>query len=179
VAGLKELTTKKGDRMAFVTLEDLSGFVELVIFPEVYMAASDLLKSEEPLLVRGAVDAGEEVQDDGEGQGGGSGNGRGGVTSRGSKLLVSEVLSLKEVRGRLTKRVHFRVTTPGLDDQQLRTLREIVGRYRGECEGIIHLVIPNRSETVIKLPDSLRIQACDELMDDVEKLFGYNVVTFE
>ncbi len=175
VAGIKELTTKKGDRMAFVTLEDLSGFIETVIFPEVYMAAMDLLKSEEPLLVRGSVDAGEEVQEEGEGQAGG--NGRGG--NRGSKLIVTEVLSLKEVRGRMTKRVHFRVTTPGLDESQLRALREIVGRYRGECEGIIHLIIPNRSETVVKLPDSLRIQACDELMDDVEKLFGYNVVTFE
>jgi DNA polymerase-3 subunit alpha len=44
---------------------------------------------------------------------------------------------------------------------------------------VIDLVIPNGSETVVKLPDSLRVQACDELMDDVEKLFGYNVVTFE
>ncbi|MCM2265335.1 MAG: DNA polymerase III subunit alpha [Desulfuromonadales bacterium] len=177
VAGLKELTTKKGDRMAFVTLEDLSGFVETVIFPEVYMAAIDLLKSEEPLLVRGTVDAGEEPQDEGEGQVGG--NGKGGGASRGSKLLVTEVLSLKDVRGRMTRRIHFRLTTPGLDETQLRTLREIVGRYRGECEGVIHLVIPNRSETLVKLPDSLRVQACDELMDDVEKLFGYNVVTFE
>jgi DNA polymerase-3 subunit alpha len=175
VAGIKELTTKKGDRMAFVTFEDLSGFVETVIFPEVYMAAIDLLKNDEPLLVRGTVDAGEEPQDEGEGQG----NGKGGGASRGSKLLVTEVLSLKEVRGRLTKRVHFRLTTPGLDENQLRSLRDIVGRYRGECEGIIHLVIPNRSETLVKLPDSLKIQACDELMDDVEKLFGYNVVTFE
>jgi len=177
VAGLKELTTKKGDRMAFVTIEDLSGFVETVIFPEVYMAAIDLLKSEEPLLVRGTVDAGEEPQEEGEGQG--NGNGRGGAASRGSKLMVTEVLSLKDVRGRMTKRVHFRLTTPGLDENQLRSLREIVGRYRGECEGVIHLVIPNRSETLVKLPDALRIQACDELMDDVEKLFGYNVVTFE
>jgi DNA polymerase-3 subunit alpha len=174
VAGSKELTTKKGERMAFITLEDLSGFVEMVIFPEVYQAAGELLKSEEPLLVRGTVDAGEEAQEDGEGQGGSNGRG-----SRGSKLLVSEVLSLKEVRERLTRRVHIRLTTPGLDEPQLRALRDIVGRYRGECEGLIHLVIPNRSETVVRLPDDLRLQACDELMDDAEKLFGYNVVTFE
>jgi len=175
VAGLKEHTTKKGDRMAFVTLEDLSGFVELVVVPKVYMAAVDLLKSEEPLLVRGTVDAGEEAGGD-EGENG-AGNGRG--ASRGSKVVVNEVLSLKEVRERLTRRVRFRLTTPGLDADQLRVLREIVGRYRGECESVIHLVIPNRSETIIKLPDSLKVQACDELMDDVEKLFGYNVVTFE
>ena len=82
----------------------------------------------------------------------GSGNGRG--ASRGSKVVVNEVLSLKEVRERLTRRVRFRLTTPGLDADQLRVLREIVGRYRGECESVIHLVIPNRSETIIKLPDS-------------------------
>jgi DNA polymerase-3 subunit alpha len=155
----------------------LSGFVELVIFPEIYQAAGELLKTEEPLLVRGSVDAGEDPQEDGEGQGGG--NGRGGGANRGSKLLVSEVLALKEVRERLTRRVHIRLTTPGLDERQLRALREIAERYRGECEGFLHLVIPNRSETVVRLPDSLRLQACDELMDDAEKLFGYNVVTFE
>ena len=177
VAGIKELTTKKGERMAFVTLEDLSGFIELVIFPEAYLASSDLLKGEEPLLVRGIVDAGEEVPDDGDAAP--AGNGRAGATNRGSKLLVNEVLSLKDVRERLTRRVHIRLTTPGLDDRQLRSLREIVERHRGDCESIIHLVIPNRSETIVRLPDSLRVQACDELMDDAEKLFGYNVVTFE
>jgi len=44
-----------------------------VIFPEVYMGAVDLLKSDEPLLVRGNVDAAEDPGDDGEGQGGGNG----------------------------------------------------------------------------------------------------------
>jgi DNA polymerase-3 subunit alpha len=75
--------------------------------------------------------------------------------------------------------VHFRLTTPGLEERQLRSLREIMSRYRGDCEALIHLVIPNRSETVISLPEDLRLQASDQMMDDVEKLFGYNVVTFE
>jgi len=157
VASIKDLTTKKGDRMAFVNLEDLTGFVEMVVFPEVYQASAELLKSEEPLLVSGTVDMGEES----------------------CKLLVTEVLSLKEVKERLTKRLHFRLTTPGLDDRQLRSLKELMTRYRGNCDALIHLVIPNRSETVITLPDTLRVQASDEMVDDVEKLFGYNVVTFE
>jgi len=113
------------------------------------MGAVDLLKSDEPLLVRGNVDAAEDTSEEGEGQGGG--NGRAAGASRGSKLLVSEVLSLKEVRERLTRRVHFRLTTPGLDDRQLRSLREIMARYRGECEGIIHLVIPTAVKPCLKL----------------------------
>ena len=157
INNLKMLTTKKGDRMAFATLEDLNGFAEMVVFPEAYTQAADLLTSEEPLLVRGTVDVGEDA----------------------NKVLVNEILSLKDVKERLTRVVHFRLTTPGLDDRQLRSLKDIMTRYRGDCESQIHLVIPNRSETVIRLPEGLRIQACDEMMDDVEKLFGYNVVTFE
>ena len=157
VAGLKELTTKKGDRMAFVTLEDLSGFVEMVVFPEVYAASAELLKGEEPLLVSGSLDVGEETV----------------------KLMAGEVLCLSEVKERLTKRVRFRLTTPGLDQGQLRALREIMARHRGGCEAWMHLIVPNRSETVFKLPETLKVAASDEIMDDTEKLFGYNVVTFE
>ncbi|MCK4509672.1 MAG: DNA polymerase III subunit alpha, partial [Desulfuromonadales bacterium] len=157
VTGIKLLNTRKGDRMAFVTLEDLSGFVEMVVFPETYTKAADLLNSEEALLVKGAVDVGEDA----------------------CKILVNEVLALKDVQQRMTKLVHFRLTSPGLEDRQLRSLKEIMARYRGECGALIHLVVPNRSETVISLPDTLRLQASDEMMDDVERLFGYNVVTFE
>ena len=157
VSGLKELVTKKGDRMAFVTLEDLTGFVEMVVFPETYQAAMELLKSEEPLLVSGTLDIGEETV----------------------KLMVNEVVALREVNERLTSKVHFRLTTPGLDESQLRALKEIMGRHRGSCEALIHLIIPNRSETLLTLPETLKVAANDEIMDDTEKLFGYNVVTFE
>jgi DNA polymerase-3 subunit alpha len=157
VTGIKLLNTRKGDRMAFVTLEDLSGFVEMVVFPETYTQCAELLNSEEALLVKGSVDIGEDA----------------------CKILVNEVLSLKDVQERLTRMVHFRLTTPGLEERQLQSLKEIMTRYRGDCEALIHLVVPNRSETVISLSDDLRLQASDELMDDVEKLFGYNVVTFE
>jgi DNA polymerase-3 subunit alpha len=157
VSGKKELTTKKGERMAFVTLEDLSGFAEVVVFPEVYLAASELLASEEPLLVSGILDVGEET----------------------CKLIAREIASLRNVKERLIKRVHFRLTVLGLEEGQLRSLKDIISRYRGNCEALIHLVIPNKSETVIGLPETLKVAACDEIMDNVEKLFGSNVVTFE
>ena len=41
VSGLKEITTKKGDRMAFLTLEDMKGFVEVILFPEVFKSRSN------------------------------------------------------------------------------------------------------------------------------------------
>jgi DNA polymerase-3 subunit alpha len=157
VAGIKELMTKKGDRMAFVTLEDLSGSVELVVFPETYAAAMELLRGEEPLLVTGELDVGEES----------------------CKMLASEIQLLRDAKEQQTSRVHIRLTTPGLNEVQLRSLKQIVQRYRGGCEVCLHVVITDRSETLIRLPKRLKMSASDEAMAEAEKLFGYNIMTFE
>ncbi|MDA3903024.1 MAG: DNA polymerase III subunit alpha [Desulfuromusa sp.] len=157
VSGIKELITKKGDRMAFVMLEDLSGSVEVVVFPEVYTAAMEFLKGEDPLLVSGELDVGEEA----------------------CKILATEVALLRDVKETMAKRVHIRLTTPGLDEMQMRQLKGIVQRYRGNCEVQLHIVIPNRSETTIALPKQLKMSATDAAMADAEALFGYNVMNFE
>jgi DNA polymerase III subunit alpha len=157
VAAIKELNTKKGDRMAFVSLEDLSGFVEVVVFPEVYKAGFEELHGEEPLLVRGTLDVGEESQ----------------------KLIASEIVTLADYQQRQTRRVRFRLSAPTIDEQQLKNLHGIVRQNPGDCEAMIHVVIPNRSEAVIRLPKDMNVAACDAILKDTENLFGYNVTTFE
>jgi DNA polymerase-3 subunit alpha len=51
-------TTKKGDEMAFVTLEDLDGTCDVVVFPRVWSKTKQLWQSEKILVVAGKVDAG-------------------------------------------------------------------------------------------------------------------------
>lgn len=157
VAATRQMTTKKGDRMAIVTLEDLAGVVEVVIFPELYSVCAELLSGDEPLLVTGGLEVGEES----------------------CKIIATEVMLLSNVKEAQSSRVHFRLSTPGLDIGQLRELRSLLLRHRGSCEVFLHMEIPNRSETVIKLPENLKVAANDQIMDDTKRLFGYNVVTFE
>jgi DNA polymerase-3 subunit alpha len=157
VSGMRDLMTKKGERMAFVTLEDLSGFVEMVVFPDVYREAAEVLHADQPLLISGTVEVSEDTR----------------------KLMPREILPLQEVSRKETRRVHFRFQVPGLVDDLLHRLKEIILRHRGGCPVLMHLVIPNRSETVLRLPESLKIAPSDEMMEDIERLFGYNVVTFE
>src|SRR5207245_5133582 len=57
--GLKETSTKGGNRMAFFTLEDMDGAVEVTVFPEPFKAAAAHLRSRDAVLVRGRVDDGE------------------------------------------------------------------------------------------------------------------------
>ena len=42
--------------MAIVTLEDLSGVVEVVVFPELYATSGELLSGDEPILITGGLE---------------------------------------------------------------------------------------------------------------------------
>jgi len=56
IAGVRTILTKKGDRMAFLTLEDMNGACDVTIFPKLYDKARDLLVEGRIVLVRGKVD---------------------------------------------------------------------------------------------------------------------------
>ena len=53
----KRIKTKKGDIMKFLSLEDLTGTFEAVIFPKVYYRVAELTLSMGPYLVTGRIDA--------------------------------------------------------------------------------------------------------------------------
>ena len=59
VVALKEIPTKSGNRMAFATLEDMDGTVEVTVFPEPFKAGAPFLRSREALLIRGRIDDGD------------------------------------------------------------------------------------------------------------------------
>lgn len=53
----KVVTTKKGDKMAFLQLEDTAGKAEIVIFPKLYAIVESWLNSHQAFIVKGVVDA--------------------------------------------------------------------------------------------------------------------------
>ena len=56
VAGLKQVTTKRGEPMVFATLDDPTGSAEVVVFNSTYAAARDHLEADRMLIVKGRVD---------------------------------------------------------------------------------------------------------------------------
>lgn len=56
VAAARKATTKSGDPMAFVTLDDLTGSIELVVFPRTYAASASVWREGNILRVDGRVD---------------------------------------------------------------------------------------------------------------------------
>ncbi len=53
----REIITKKGDRMAFIALEDMQSNAEIIVFPSVFKKAESFLASHHMFIVKGALDS--------------------------------------------------------------------------------------------------------------------------
>ena len=60
VSNIREVTTRRKETMAYVTLEDLKGSSSVIFFPDIYRGAYELLHGEEPLLIKGTLDIAED-----------------------------------------------------------------------------------------------------------------------
>ncbi|RLC79176.1 MAG: DNA polymerase III subunit alpha, partial [Chloroflexi bacterium] len=56
VTNVREITTKRGEPMAFAQVEDIQGSIEVVIFPRVYRKTAELWDEERILIIKGRVD---------------------------------------------------------------------------------------------------------------------------
>ena len=153
-AKVKEKITKKGDRMAFVDMEDLKGTVEVICFPDCYAKASPYLNGEEPLLVKGTVDKDE----------------------RGIKIKATSIEPLTGAAQARTSRLRLRIEATGLTREKMVLLRQALAKYPGACRVSLHLNVPGKGEAVLALPGQYRVEAAPALFDQVNELFGHPVV---
>jgi DNA polymerase-3 subunit alpha len=117
VAALKHMTTKKGDPMVFVGLEDVTGQVEIVAFNSVLAMARELLVPDRILVVKGRVDQ----------KGAGE-----------TKMVAMEITSFEAVPER--REVRFKVDARNAPAGLIRDLADIVERYPGEAPVYIEAV---------------------------------------
>jgi len=178
VAVLRERPTKTGKRMAWVTLEDLSGSVELVCFPgreagrsvmgkdgkwskggarPGYEQWEPLLKSDEPILVTGSVQINNRDEE-----------------SPSSELIVEDIQSLREVREKRVKRLELRLSAAMATDERLQKLSDLVKKHAGATPIAVAVLMPGEAEALIG-GTQLKVQVSDELLESVNRLFGARV----
>jgi DNA polymerase-3 subunit alpha len=154
-ADLKEITTKKGDRMAFLTLEDRQGTVEVVIFADIYKDSLHLLEVDEPLLIVGTLQ-----QED-----------------KGAKVIAQRFLTLLEAKEHFTQAIQVKLPVDKVTKDNLEDLRAILERHKGDCKAYIHLCSDEKCETVIKLSDKFRVKPHRNMIEEVNRYFGTDVVS--
>jgi DNA polymerase III subunit alpha len=157
VQSLKEYKTKKGDIMAFVTLEDLAGSIELTIFPDLYKQHNALLKSEKPLLVKGRLTI--------EGE-----------TKR--NIVVHEIISFEQAGDLMHPDTHIKCFIDRLTINEITRLKNILENNSGKSRVFIHVIIPDSSETVVSLGKDFYINPSELFVSEIESIMGKNSITY-
>ncbi len=149
--------SKKGDRYATFNLEDRWGAVEVIAWPETFRRCETAIHSDEPVFVTGSVEVSEER----------------------CQVIADDVSALLDAREKSVKQVHFALLAERVDEEHLRTLRRTLSEHRGPCSAFLHLLLPNRVETVIALPPELKVAPTEGMVEAVERLFGNGVTSFQ
>ena len=152
VRNVKTIKTKKGDLMAFVTLEDLLGTVEITVFSSLYATVYDLLTDDNAILVRGFLQKDENSV----------------------KLLADSIINIDKAEETWTTSIHFNLDVTRIDKTLLEALNAVLKRHPGPCPAFIHLRNPEKTETIIALPESIRVKAGVSLIQEVDRLVGYH-----
>jgi len=160
VTALRLRNTRKGERYASFQLEDRTGFVEVIVWPDVYRRCMETLVLDDPILVQGRLEVGEErVQ-----------------------LIANEVTPLAQLSderpsgaGQQANGVHFYVRGSEVTSDELRQLHDTLLQHPGPCTVFLHLLMSDRKETVIELPHRLKVAPTAALLEAVERLFGSRI----
>ncbi|MBX5481750.1 MAG: DNA polymerase III subunit alpha [Myxococcaceae bacterium] len=179
VAALRERPTKTGKRMAWVTLEDLTGSVELVVFPGKdgskpvmdkngkwvrgqsrpgYEHWESLLKSDEPILVTGTVQFSNRDEEQAT-----------------AELIVENIQSLKEVREKRARRVEVRATNDLFTEERLLKLAQLARAHEGATPLAVSMIFPGEAEAIIG-GTRFKVNPSDDFVYQVNQLFGMPVV---
>jgi DNA polymerase-3 subunit alpha len=147
VSRLAKKFTKKGEAMAVITLEDLAGAIEVVVFPSSYEKFSKLLIRDAIVCVKGKVDLRDEQP----------------------KLVALEIWQPNLAAGGdpLVLDIAATECTPGFVEQ----LKDVLSSHPGLTP--VHLRLTSGEDTkVLRLPDDFRIERRNGLYAELKTLLG-------
>ncbi|MCM2333081.1 MAG: DNA polymerase III subunit alpha [Anaeromyxobacteraceae bacterium] len=167
VASLRERMNKeKGTRFGFITLEDLTGTVEVACWAgrpgqgnkpaqRGWADWEPFLKSDEPLLVHGEVKVNSRDEENPH-----------------AELTAIDIEPLSRVRTQKTSEVMLRIDADRLDAEKAGLVKALLAKHPGGCALTVRAVIPGETETVISPPS--KVAPSDELIETARR-HGFEV----
>jgi DNA polymerase-3 subunit alpha len=152
VSTVKQVTTKKGDLMVFLQLEDMSGGAECVVFNSTYANAAELCVADRVLIVKGRVD-----HKEGE-----------------TKLIALDVSAFEAIPER--KDVRLRIDARQARAGVIRELAQIVKEFRGAAPVLIEMETSQGPRTLALGPD-YRVEPAADFFAEVKALLGAAAVS--
>jgi len=149
VTGVARKTTKQGSVWAIVTLEDLEGAVDVMVFPQTYQSVATLIADDAVLFVRGRIDR---PDDD-------------------ATRIVALEISAPDLSEAPAGPVRLTMSASRCTPPVVERLKEVLSAHPGVTEVHLHLVAQGRT-TVMRLDDRLRVTPSSSLYGDLKALLG-------
>jgi DNA polymerase III subunit alpha len=174
VAGLvrevRRVVTRKGQIMAYATLEDLTGSVDVVLFPRVFEQTRLLFEPDKVVVVQGKVDARA-----------GSTRATGAIASPVDPEIETEVETASVVAEGawlwddpecvpVSRRQLVHVRLPGGDSGLAEQLEAVLARHPGADDVVLHVVVGSRE--VVVNADRYHVLAGPALIAEIDELVG-------
>ncbi len=150
IASVKSMLTKKGDRMAYLTLEDLQGTAEVIVFPDLFKTAGELIVPEQVVRITGTIDRGD----------------------KGTKIRGAKIEPLAEVQAQSIKRIRIHLADRPDVREQLPRLLDIFKKHPGKTYISMCFCTDGTLEAETAPLPNLSVSPSDHFVSDVEEVLG-------
>ncbi|MBC7364095.1 MAG: hypothetical protein H5U07_06090, partial [Candidatus Aminicenantes bacterium] len=157
VVSVKLLKTKKEERMAAFVLEDLSGQIDVTVFPEPYSKYHPYLKEGQLIWVKGRMSI---------------------DSFDARKVLASQILPLEEALEKLARKTIIRLPLDYLSEEDLSQLHKVLASSPGECPLYLELEKAD-SVYLIQSAEYQAVSPSEAFLNEVEALLGPDAVLVE
>jgi DNA polymerase-3 subunit alpha len=151
VTDFRTRRTRRGELMALFTLEDLTGAVQTVVFPNSYPKFEPYMTADFPILVSGRF----ELEDD-----------------KSCKLIASDLQPLSGVAERNAKTLRIRARIADLSPSSATALHRLLENNRGETGVEVELYHPHDFRVNIQSADFVKVKSSRELIRQIEDICG-------
>ena len=148
----RSMRSKRGARWAICNLQDRTGGIEVLVFPEAFQKFEHLLRPATPLLVRGRINV-EEV---------------------GTRFVAAEIRLLDKVADRSPSLLRVRVDLRAVDTGTLDQLQKVLAERPGRCRVAFDLI--SDDGTMATLEAEKGIEPAPELFARVREICGADSV---
>ena len=150
VAGVKRKIDKRGNTMAFVTLEDFTGKADCIVFSDAYLKHNKILVPDSMVMVIG----------------------KGETTGDLLKILVNDVIPMENVREKYTKSIALSVDLDAVSEDTIQRLRGIMEKHRGRCPCYLNVKGGGLTKNSLYLARNVSVEPSAQFFGLVKQLLG-------
>lgn len=145
---------KKGNDMSFLTLADMNGYYDVVVFSSLYQKCWQELRIGNAIIVKGKK----------------STNAK---NAERPSIVASRIITVDELRDNIEQRLELHVPVGSLSEDLLLTIQEIVDHHPGKKQFVMMI---NEYEESLPLTSALKVEICKELIDKLSKVTGREAI---